>query len=204
MTGLDFSGLGDLAKGTTKGKKGWTPLTLDDLGDGIVLGMDQSLTASGWVLLAKFGPEIEVVVTGVLSGGYDEEKSGLLTSLKRGVALESLYRSGPLDAAIRANAEVAHESPPTPGRTKDSGISSLLSALAFRIACAAEGIEPLMYGAQPAKALVCGNANAKKAEAHAALRSIVFPWIPGSHLVTNEAKRDALMICLLHLARRRK
>ena len=109
-----------------------------------------------------------------------------------------------IDRAIGQGYELAHESPPNPGQVKGGGVGSLMAAQSVRNAAALMGRPIEMLGAQPGKRLVCGNANASKPEAHAALKLHCFPWIEGSERVTNEATRDALIVALLWLYRQRK
>lgn len=201
---LDFSGLGDLAKQSpTKQATSWQPPTIDDLGYGTALCFDQSLTATGCLLLSRVYPG-GLVVRSASQWKDPYEGKEVSTSLKRGVAVFDQAR-----AVIRATTDVyrpdafVHESPPNPSAVKGMGISSLLAAQALHCAADAEGVEFEMIGSQPAKKFICGNANAKKVEAHAALKAHVLPWVVNSQQVTNEATRDALMVGLLWLARRK-
>lgn len=200
MSNLDFSGLKDISTG--KVKKGWSPLTPSDLGYGTVLCFDQSLTATGCLILQFTYPESAPVVYSASQWRDKHDGKDVRTSLRRGTEVFLQARDvmrmlpRPVDAVV-------HESPPNPAAVKGGGYSSLLAAQSLHCACAALGMEePEMIGAQPAKRLVCGNANAKKTEAHAALKAHVLPWILNSQQVTNEATRDALMVGLLWLHRR--
>lgn len=203
---LDFSGLTDLAAKGTKAKQEWQPLTAADLGYGSVLCFDQSLTATGTVLLQHVYPGTNPVVVKAQQWSTDFEGKDVLTSLRRG---EHVYRNA--ITAIHWACDVGidmivHESPPNPAAVKGGGYSSMLAAQALRcavVACEGEGVDVEMLGAQPAKKLVCGNANADKKTAHAALKESVLPWIVNSQQITNEATRDSLMIGLLWLSRRK-
>lgn len=201
---LDFSGLGDLAKkGPAKIGAGWVPPTPADFGEGRVLAFDQSLTATGWAKVISEGGTITVTSAGKFSDTHAEEKNSIETQLRRGVdVFERAYLL--IDQAKVSGCSLAHESPPNPAAVKGGGYGSLLAAQSIRIAAALAEMNIEMLGAQPAKRLVCGNANAKKTEAHAALKEHCFLWIRGSEHVTNEATRDALMVALLWLYRRKK
>jgi Holliday junction resolvasome RuvABC endonuclease subunit len=202
MSTLDFSGLGDLAKGTVKTTKtGWQPLTLDDLGLGRVLFFDQSLTAAGWVTVVRDEAGIWVTGAGTIRGKHEDLKRGMERDLRRSVdVFERAYVL--ISDAVSRRFSVAHESPP-PTSVVGAGASSAQAAVAVRCAAALAQTPIEMLGAQPAKTLVCGNSKADKQEAHAALKVHCFPWIQGVEAVTNEATRDALMGALLWLRRRR-
>lgn len=196
---LDFTALGDLARQSPgKTKAGWQPLTRDDLGYGQVLAFDQSLTATGWVLL---GHDLDrLVVHHAGRWAAVTEGSDVATSLSRGTQVYSRARMTFEHYRNVCDAFV-HESPPNPAAVKGGGYSSLLAAQSLRDAAFASGITMEMLGAQPGKKLVCGNANADKKTAHAALKAC-YPWIEGAEKVTNEATRDALIVALLWLSRR--
>lgn len=196
---LDFSGLGDLAQNRTKAE--WEPLRWEDLGHGTVLAFDQSLTATGAILLHNDARGARVYIAEKWSP-VDAPKS-VLTDLRRGAIV---YRSA--CAMMRrvsglGNVSVVHESPPNMAALKGKGspVSSLMAAQALWCAAEEVGVELTMLGAMPAKKLVCGNSKATKPEAHAALKQHCLPWIEDSEKVTNEAHRDALMVALLKLVR---
>lgn len=202
MGALDFSGLGDLAKQDPKIKPGWQPPIPADFGEGRVLAFDQSLTATGWVKVISEGGTITVTSASKFSDTHAEEKNSIETQLRRGVdVFERAYLV--VDTAKVSGFALVHESPPNPAQVKGGGYGSLLAAQAIRIAAALAEMKIEMLGAQPGKKLVCGNHNAKKTEAHAALKTHCFPWIRGSEHVTNEATRDALIVALLWLYRRK-
>lgn len=199
---LDFSGLGDLARANpAKVAKGWSPLTLDDLGYGTAMCFDQSLTATGCVMIHRSHAGLQVYSAAKWADNYDGQD--VPTSLKRGVAVFNQARQAIRYGKIARVDAFVHESPPNPKAVKGGGTSSLMAAQALHCAAEVEGVEIEMLGAQPGKKLVCGNANAAKTEAHAALRRDVLPWIEDAGQVSNEATRDALMVGLLWLARRK-
>lgn len=200
---LDFSGLADLAKQSpAKAAKGWEPPTPADFGEGRVLTFDQSLTATGWAKVVSEGGTITVTAASKFPDPLSGQANTIETQLQRGVSVfEQAYVV--IDQAKAAGFALAHESPPNPAQVKGGGYGSLLAAQAIRIAAALAEMKIEMLGAQPGKKLVCGNHNAKKTEAHAALKTHCFPWIRGSEHVTNEATRDALIVALLWLYRRK-
>lgn len=200
---LDFSGLGDLARKTPEQVKiGWQPPTIDDFGYGTVLAFDQSLTATGCIVVEHTYPR-GIIVQSAAKWSTKYDGKDVLTSLKRGVEVFEQARSILRVAKdIGVNA-IVHESPPNPAAVKGGGYSSLLAAQALHCAAWDRGMPIEMLGAQPAKKLVCGKGTADKTTAHAALKIHVLPWIVNSQQVTNEATRDALMVALLWLARRK-
>lgn len=200
---LDFSGLGDLARKTPEQVKiGWQPPTIDDLGYGTVLAFDQSLTATGCVIVAHHPRGLLVHTADKWS--TKREGKDVLTSLRRGTEVfDGACMAIETARSVYGAEAVVHESPPNPQAVKGGGYSSLLAAQALHCAAWSRGVEIEMLGAQPAKKLVCGKGTADKTTAHAALKEHVLPWVINSDRVTNEATRDALMVALLWLARRK-
>jgi hypothetical protein len=200
----DFTGLTDLAaKSPIKVAKGWEPLTPADLGDGMVLAFDQSITACGYVALVKVGSLVTVTKSVKISDPYAKDPKGVERDLKRSVHVFE-QAVAVIDWAVGQGYDLSHESPPNPSQVKGGGTGSLMGAVAVRAAAAVLNRPIEMLGAQPAKKIVCGSANADKPTAHAALREHVFPWLVFNEMVTNEAQRDALMNGLLWLYRRPK
>ena len=201
---LDFSGLADMAKAPERATKGaWQPLQQSDLGEGMVLFFDQSLTATGWVQVVSIPGLTKVTAAGKFKA--PDGPNSIETQLRRGV--EVFEQAVVLiDQAIGQGYSVAHESPPNPAQVKGGGYGSLLAAQAVRNAAALMRTEIEMLGAQPARKLVSGlPAKASKSEVHAVLKATCFPWIEGAQAwVTNEATRDALQGALLWLYRQPK
>lgn len=192
MSTLDFSSLSDLAKAPKAGPK---PLTVEDLGEGQVLAFDQSLTATGWVWLGCDRPRGLNVLD---AGSWSTKTVGkdVATSLTRGREIFTQARMLLRFARQCNNVQIVHETPPNPAVVKGNGISSLIAAEALWCAAEAEGMTFEMIGAQSAKKLVTGTAKSEKKEAHDALVATVFPWLHGREQITNEAKRDALLVGL--------
>lgn len=129
----------------------------------LILAVDQSLAASGWVLIRG---DLCVVTVGTLKKSKDTTLDGHEAMLQRVVALEE-----EAEAVLREIKPmiVLHESPPV-GNFRGSNQSSLVAAVAWRIAAAKVGLPIKMVGAQKAKKHLTGNGNAKKPAVHAALR----------------------------------
>jgi Holliday junction resolvasome RuvABC endonuclease subunit len=203
VTGLDDlrERIGEPAIPKSRKKKAdWMPLTPIDLRSGTVLALDQSLGAAGFVLVTSTPSFFTVHLAGTLATDETTVR-GHEQSLLRGVEIyQSMTRLVTMACEWSDRVVFLHETPPV-GGTMARPESSLLSALAFRIALSQRNLVPMMVGAQSAKRLICGNANATKREAHAKLAEYA-PWINGYDLVTNEGRRDALMLALYHLANR--
>lgn len=206
MSGLDFTGLGDLAAKGSNTPAGWEPLAREQLGLGVGLFFDQSLAATGWANIWVRPFEVIVLSAGTISGREFGEDAGVERDLRRSTD-DVFHGVRTLIAGTKYSEsyEYAHESPPNMSALKGKGspVSSLMASVSVRCAAYAEGVEMHMYGAQPAKFLICGNrAEKSKAKVHAALKEHCFPWITGSEKITNEGQRDALMIGLLHFYRK--
>lgn len=197
----DFSGLSGLQHAPSA--KEWAPPTLESFGFGDVLSFDQSLTAAGWVRLASYAEGLGVIASGVEKGGMDHLR-GHEQNLSRGVVLYDRFGEV-VQNNTTASTLIVHETPPVGGGKMARPEASLLAALALRIAVFDEGLDVEMLGAQPAKKMICGNANADKKTAHAALALHLAPLILGyDEHITNEAKRDALLIALLRLTKEKR
>ena len=210
MTDLDLSGLEDLVTGkpTSRSTKApWQPLNLDRLHPGAWLGCDQSLKASGLVvLLVDDWPEWTIRVTSATTIGTQAEAGidGWEDVLRRARKLEREFRIWipgawrELGFEPRVKRYAAHEAPPIGGGSRFLKPElSLIASYAFRRSLEdifAWQLQP-MVRPQDHKSLICGNANAKKPAHHHALKQL-FPRIEGSELITNEATRDALSVAL--------
>lgn len=205
---LDFSGLSDLAANPTGG---WAlPVMSDVVRPGppmSVLAFDQSLTSTGAVLVVRDSLMVRVDYSVTLRGGETEAK-GFVHDYRRAIAIERQVRQRVAwvraQQAMIGRLMVVHETPPVGSkRLPGAGSSSKAAGQAVWSACDEFGIEPVMLNSQQAKKWVCGNHKADKAEAHAALRQHVFPWLVGSKKITNEHERDAVLLALLALSKER-
>lgn len=204
----DFS---RLTKKTLSTSPAHRRLQRDDLGFGTVLAFDQSLGTptsggTGWVMVVRNHPGVlRVWDAGMFKGLDTGTVRGPEMSVQRGLGL---YQS--LDLAmiqswsmLRNSAfEVVYETPPVGGGMARPE-SSLMAALAIQIWAANNGLDTMMLPAQRAKILICGNGNATKREAHAALAECKGWIMDYDRFITNEAHRDALLLALTWLARRR-
>ncbi len=161
--------------------------------DGVVLAFDQSLNATGWVLMVFDGNRPGVIEAGVWDG-TTVEAVGPEGTLQKGTLV--FQRS--LDILVKhPEAELAHESPPTGGKMARPE-SSLVSANSLRNAAHMYGRPFTMVSGQAAKKMICGDSNAKKAVAHRALKA-KHGSMPNYGLLTNEHKRDAALVAMKHM-----
>ena len=198
-SGLDFSHLKDLPSGKVATKGEWSPLTPEDLKfDGLGLSFDQSLTATGWVILGCTRGRVEVMHSQTIRPKVPEDLTGFYQDLARGAALYDIVVNTP-DFWTEFDV-VVHETPPVGARTKlhGDGTSSKLAAQALWCAFTVQGVPLEMVQAQAAKKTMTGKGSkVEKKEAHAAMMKHCAPWVNGIEKVTNEHERDALMN-LLH------
>lgn len=178
-------------------------LTRDRLREGWVIACDQSLDGFGWVYLVNDAAGCRVVRAESFSTAKPNDSRGRPIkghplNLARGVEVYTRFQEI-LAQCWASGTDVVYETPPAGGRMARPE-SSLLSALAIKIACLPLGIEAVMVGAQTAKKVFTGNANADKPEAHRAMMHQVSGWLEGIEAITNEAKRDALMLGLTRLS----
>jgi hypothetical protein len=187
-----------------KGKKAWTPPTLDKLAYGQVVAIDQSLTATGIVALLHDTSGLSVKYSTVVGTGPTDQ-GGYEDSLQRAMKMELMLEGvfGNFDGYWR----FVHEAPPVGGGKIMRPEASLLSAMAVRSALRNKGkndVDP-MIRAQDHKKFVCGNGNADKKTHHKELMEMMVSFsLRDAHQITNEAKRDALSIGLFYLHRRWK
>lgn len=195
-------------------KKTWTPPTEADFhapeapGVRYVLGIDQSLSACGLALIgAQRKPEGLVLVV------MDAEKITTAAPLFKGFE-EHFQRAEQLHDLIErflsrvyfgteGDIELVHEAPPVGGGRLRTPESSILSALAVRLAARKSWIRRgPMVPPQVHKTFVCGDRRADKKKHHAALTALAADLgIAQWEFVTNEATRDAASLALLHLSR---
>lgn len=173
-----------------------------------VIGVDQSLSACGALLLGANRYEGKVVIAvqqawKIVTAA--PEYSGYEESLRRAVEVHKRFTDFLVNVwfSITGEIELVHEAPPMGGGRIRSPEASLLSSLAIRIAGQRENVHLCpMVSPQPHKYFICGNRKAEKPEHHAALKQVAADLgIEGMALVKNEATRDALSIALLHLTR---
>lgn len=182
----------------------WRPLTIDDLGYGIVICFDQSLTKTAGMCVHREGSA--VAVRGVKQFAGHTDACGDEGNFQKGTTIYHRFIEFLMSMKGHHRDEqitVVHEAPPVGGGVVMRPESSLLAAQALRIAADRLDIPvaPMVSPAQHKKA-ICGNARADKPEAHAALAQLALSLpIRGYECVTNADKRDALCIGLTYLAR---
>lgn len=153
---------------------------------GRILAVDQSLANSGWAMI-----EMGVVTwtgnikTDPMSVGHEDT---LLRGERVYAEYQLLLRKFEIDLIV-------HETPPVSGARMMRPESSLVSAVALRIAGSLAGIPVEMVGAQRAKKRWTGNGNAKKPEVREALKA-AFPELRQKKPM-NQAIIDALAIGLV-------
>jgi hypothetical protein len=184
----------------------WQPLVADDLGYGIVIAFDQTLSKTAGMCVHREGPG--VVVRGVRQFAGHTDACGDEGSLQKGVTLYHRFIEFLMSMKGHHPDEqitVVHEAPPVGGGVVMRPESALLAAQALRIAADRLDIPVApMVSPQQHKKAICGNARADKPEAHAALARLAETLpILGYEQVTNADKRDALCIGLTYLARMR-
>lgn len=160
-----------------------------------VLAFDQSVMATGWALLgAHRDGHLQIVSAGSFLLPAENYPSGHEGTLRRG-----------MEVARRAEAvivqqqawfpTIVHEAPPVGGRMARPE-SSLVAALAVRIAAERRGLSVAVVQNQHSKKVLTGSANAEKKVWHQALGHYS---ILGKDLLTNEGRRDAACLALTYL-----
>ena len=153
-----------------------------------VAAFDPSLKNTGVVVKTRAGMHSTTLRPEALGSG-----SPLLLAQATHIFDAAQTLIGVYDA--KGEGVVLLERPPVGGGRLRSTESALMAAEAIHLAAHNLNIEAVSIPAQTTKKVICGNANAKKAEAHAALAK---GWdVPD--IVTNEHQRDALMVLITYL-----
>jgi hypothetical protein len=182
----------------------WTPPTLDDLGYGIVIAFDQTLSATAGMCVHRNENALQVRGVKVLSGRT--EATGNEGNLQKGVDLHrqlDFFLRGILTHHPDEQVTVVHEAPAVGGGVVRNPESSLLAAQALRIACSGLSL-PVAPMVAPAahKKVICGDSRADKGKEHQSLALLAESLpIHGYRAVSNGDKRDALCIAIAHLVR---
>ena len=186
-------------------KARWTPPTVSDLQHGRVLAFDQSLAATGAVVLNHIGLGGPTIIAAkvISTPATTEEKSTRESDVHRALILRQRITEW-LRTLLIDGIVVVHEAVPE-GPYIHRIESSLLSALAVRIACEDYGVPLASTPSIPArthKKFACGNANASKSEHGNAIKKLGAEMPIGNfNLISNEATRDALSVALCALGR---
>lgn len=153
-----------------------------------VVALDPSLKNTGIVVKTKAGMHATTIRPESHGSGSDLLMAQALQIFDGVKAILGVYDLGGEGIAV-------YEKPPVGGGRLRSTESALMAGEAIRIAAHTLGVEAISIPAQTSKKVICGNANAKKTEAHAALAK---GWdVPD--IVTNEHQRDALMALITYL-----
>jgi hypothetical protein len=197
-----------------KAKEVWTPPTPASFhapeapGVRYVLGVDQSLSACGLVLIGA-QRQAERLVLGVMTAQKivteAAESKGFEEHYRRAVQLHDRIQEFLVSVYLgtEGDIELAHEAPPVGGGRLRTPESAILAGLAVRLAAAKDWITiGPMVPPQVHKDFTCGNRRADKKEHHAALTALAAGLgIERWDLITNEAMRDAASVALTHLSR---
>ncbi len=210
---IDTSGLESLSqRRVQKIKDVWVHPTREDFRPGYILAFDQSLAATGFVLLEgvrdkhdrlelsiKESEVIKTVDSAEGKGGHAENLRRAHDQYRNYFTLLKSF------SVYRGHARIAYESPPDGGGRIMRPESSLLAALALRIATEEATFAPgITVASATHRKLVCGRGNVTKKVAHTGLAL----WAPAlvngyTKHITNEALRDALSIALCALDARK-
>lgn len=185
-----------LSRFATTEEPGYVPAPLKPAPGGVhLLAFDQSLSDTGWVYLHHGTSHTQILDAGNLKAPGTKEK-GVSGTLVQGESMHFMVRS--LMESKVGVSRVAYETPAT-GPKMMRTEASLVAALGIRIAARERGLQVSQHGAQSGKKFVCGIPNAEKKVAHAALARH-FGTMEGYELITNEARRDALLVALVALS----
>lgn len=161
--------------------------------DGTVLSIDQSVTATGWVLLRHDEDGLHCQAKGSVllpADGYPKGHEGML--LRADVLAEQL------DVVMRGIpvTPVVHELPPrTTGARMSRPESSLMGAVVVRTLARDHGHPVTMVDNRHSKKVLVGNSNVDKPGWHKVLERITWD----GERPTNEGQRDAFCLGLTYL-----
>jgi len=182
----------------------WRPPTMADLSkhEGRrIIAVDQSLSATGLVVIHVHADHLSILRTETLRGMADKNAEGYEETLQRALSLgKQLATKLGVTPDID---EIVHEGVPIGGGKIVRPESSLMASLALRQEAGLWGI-PVSPMVQPQthRRVICGKPGATKKEEHEALATLAGSLpILGYEIVTNEATRDALCVGIAHLAR---
>jgi len=161
---------------------------------GTILVFDQSVSATGWVVLAS-AKDLRVLAAGSFLLPAVDYPSGHEGTLRRGVVITQQAEEVLTRYHFFGISRVIHEAPPVGGRMARPE-SSLVAALAVRVAAERFGLPVSCVQNQHSKKVLTGSATVDKKDWHRALGRYS---IDGKHKVTNEGQRDALCLGLTFL-----
>jgi crossover junction endodeoxyribonuclease RuvC len=163
--------------------------------EGWVLGVDQTITNTGWAIVQFWKDHeqiwrIEVIQTGMIK----TEPTGLKGYYDTYARLDLIWDAYQALLDAHKYCELAHEMPAVFGKRTDS---SMLAANTLRNVARLQHRPIHMYGAQNIKKAVTGNGNASKADVKSAVKSLA-PTVVNCK-PANEHTYDAVAIAIRHM-----
>lgn len=165
------------------------PTTYISTLSGAIMAVDQSLSATGWVVMALDAARPKVVHHGTLLTVYVGDRGYADGMLTRGALLYESFMSLLL---VHQPVLIIHETPPMGQTNMRTAESSTLSAMALRCAASANHIPVEMVHARHAKKVLTGDANATKQ----AVKAVVAQAVDGLPNRFPEAVADAVAVAL--------
>lgn len=189
----------DDSSGSRKGA--WRGPRLEDFAYRDLIAFDQSLTATGVVVVSSTRQGIVIREAHKFPNPAVGEVQGNEEHFRKGIALIRNITHWRHNCETDISGwEYVHEAPPIGGGRIRHPESALLGGLAVRASMWGHDCLGMVSPAAHKK-YICGNAKADKVEEHQELKAIAhFLDFHGFDLITNEAKRDALCIALTYLA----
>lgn len=149
----------------------------------IILGLDPSLSSTGWGLIRAEGNRLSHLGNGQLKTSASEPLPARLSHLAS--QLEALLADHPADAAAVEEVFVNKNAQSTLKLAQARGVVLMLSQRA--------NLAPTEYAARLVKKAVVGNGNADKIQVHAMVQRL----LPGATIAGPDAA-DALAIAITH------
>ena len=196
MTAPSVKGLARFREGETRPRQSlWEPPSR--FADDTVLVFDQSLSATGWVVL-----EGDQNVLTVLTAGSIRLRAADFPGGHEGTLLKAMAVADQVDSVVdrlaRVVSHVVHEEPPLAVGRMTRPESSLLAALCVRLAAERARLRVSTVQNQHSKKVLTGaSREVTKKQWHAGLDRLT---IVGRDKATNEGERDALCLGVTYLA----
>jgi crossover junction endodeoxyribonuclease RuvC len=149
----------------------------------LILGLDPSLSSTGWGIIRAEGNRLSHVANGQLKTVASEPLPARLSHLAS--QLEALLADHPADAAAVEEVFVNKNAQSTLKLAQARGVVLMIAARA--------GLDPTEYAARLVKKAVVGTGGADKAQVHAMIQRL----LPGATIAGPDAA-DALAIAITH------
>ncbi|MEQ7873899.1 crossover junction endodeoxyribonuclease RuvC [Sphingomonas sp. ASV193] len=149
----------------------------------IILGLDPSLSSTGWGLIRAEGNRLSHIANGQLKTATTEPLPARLSHLA--TQLEALLADRPADAAAVEEVFVNKNAQSTLKLAQARGVVLMIAARA--------GLDPTEYAARLVKKAVVGTGAAEKVQVHAMVQLL----LPGAAIAGPDAA-DALAIAITH------